>query len=77
MGADLSKMKHAGVASFMALFVGAFFSFNMGYTDVISMATIGAGACPYIVGPVTGSALGASSDVMAISIAAGVSKIFI
>ncbi len=38
------------------------------------MATIGAGACTYIVGPVTGSALGASSEVIAISIAAGVVK---
>ena len=38
------------------------------------MATIGAGACTYIVGPVTGAALGVSSDVIAISIAAGVVK---
>src|SRR5680860_296124 len=68
MGADLSKMKHAGMASFISLFagvflsffIGAFLAFNMGYTDVVSMATIGAGACTYIVGPVTGSALGAS-----------------
>ncbi len=41
------------------------------------MATIGAGACTYIVGPVTGSALGVSSDVIAISIAAGVVKTII
>ena len=45
-----------------------------GYTDAISMATIGAGAVTFIVGPVTGAALGASSDVIALSIAAGVIK---
>ncbi len=82
MGADLSKMKQGGMASFVSLFagviitffIGALLAFNLGYTDVVSMATIGAGACTYIVGPVTGSALGASSDVMAISIATGVCK---
>ena len=33
-----------------------------------------AGACTYIVGPVTGSALGVSSEIIAISIATGVVK---
>ena len=82
MGAQLSKIKAAGVAGVVALFagvivtfyVGAILAYFMGYTDVKSMATIGAGACTYIVGPVTGSALGVSSDVIAISIAAGVVK---
>lgn len=82
MGADLEKIKHAGLAGVIALFVGVFFSFflgvliayAMGYSDSVSLATIGAGACTYIVGPVTGGALGASSEVMAISIAAGVVK---
>ena len=46
----------------------------MGYHDAKSIATIGAGACTFIVGPVTGSAVGASSDVIAISIAIGVIK---
>jgi malonate transporter MadM subunit len=46
----------------------------MGYSDAESITTIGAGACTYIVGPVTGSAIGASSDVIAISVAAGVIK---
>jgi len=32
------------------------------------MTTIGAGAVTYIVGPVTGAAIGASSDVIALSI---------
>lgn len=82
MGAQLSKIKAAGAAGVLALFagvivtfyVGAILAYFMGYTDVKSMATIGAGACTYIVGPVTGSALGVSSDVIAISIAAGVVK---
>ena len=82
MGAQLSKIKAAGVAGVVALFagvivtfyVGAILAYFMGYTDVKSMATIGAGACTYIVGPVTGAALGVSSDVIAISIAAGVVK---
>ena len=46
----------------------------MGYPDPKSMTTIGAGACTYIVGPVTGAAIGADSDVIAISIATGVIK---
>ncbi len=35
---------------------------------------MGAGAATYIVGPVTGSALGASSQVIALSVAAGLVK---
>ncbi len=82
MGADLEKIKNAGLAGFISLFLGVFIAFFfgaatayvLGYTDAESMATIGAGACTYIVGPVTGSALGASSEVIAISIATGVVK---
>ena len=82
MGADIDKMKHAGVAGTIALligvtmafFVGATLAYFLGYKDAESMATIGAGACTYIVGPVTGTALGASSEVIAISIATGVVK---
>jgi malonate transporter MadM subunit len=82
MGADLNKIRKAGLAGLIALFTGvtvAFFigaavALSLGYTDAVSMTTIGAGACTYIVGPVTGAALGAGSDVIAISIAAGVVK---
>jgi malonate transporter MadM subunit len=82
MGADFNKIKQAGPAGIISLIVGVSFSFFlgviiavlMGYADPISLATIGAGACTYIVGPVTGSALGASSEVIAISIATGVMK---
>lgn len=82
MGAEIEKMKQAGLAGGIALlvgvtlsfFIGAAFAYGLGYTDPESMATIGAGACTYIVGPVTGTALGASSEVIAISIATGVVK---
>jgi len=85
MGADFDKIKQAGLAGTISLFVGVFFSFflgvvlavALGYTDAVSLATIGAGACTYIVGPVTGSALGASSEVIAISIATGVVKVIV
>lgn len=82
MGADLEKIKQAGLAGVISLFLGVFIAFFfgaliayfLGYSDSESLATIGAGACTYIVGPVTGSALGASSEVIAISIATGVVK---
>ncbi len=82
MGASYYEIKKAGLAGLLSLLVGitlAFFlggtiGYLMGYTDVKSFTTIGAGACTYIVGPVTGSAIGASSDVIAISIATGVIK---
>lgn len=82
MGADLNKIKQAGPAGVIALFFGVAFSFfggvliayALGYRDAESLATIGAGACTYIVGPVTGSAVGASSEIITISVAAGVVK---
>ena len=54
--------------------VGAVVAIAFGYTDAISITTIGAGAITYIVGPVTGAALGADSTVVAMSIATGVFK---
>lgn len=82
MNADLDKIKAAGLAGFISLIVGVTFSFLIGvllsilfgYTDAVSITTIGAGACTYIVGPITGYALDASSEVIAISIATGVIK---
>ena len=82
MSADISKIKQAGLAGVISLFVGitiAFFTgaliaIIMGYSDIVSITTIGAGACTYIVGPVTGTALGASSEVIAISVATGLVK---
>ncbi|MDX5338875.1 MAG: malonate transporter subunit MadM [Cyclobacteriaceae bacterium] len=54
--------------------VGAVLAWIMGYRDAVSICTIAAGACTYIVGPVTGGALGASSEVIALSIGTGVVK---
>lgn len=82
MGASFVVMRQTGWVGALSLFIGIVLSFIAGvavgllwgYTDAISLTTIGAGACTYIVGPVTGAAIGASSDVMALSIAAGVVK---
>lgn len=82
MGASFTEIKRTGLVGILSLFIGVMLSFFvggsiaylMGYTDAKSFATIGAGACTFIVGPITGSALGASSDVIAISIAIGVIK---
>lgn len=82
LGASFSEIKKTGLIGLLCLVIGtvaAFFiggsiGYLMGYTDAKSFATIGGGACTFIVGPVTGSAVGASSDVIAISIAIGVIK---
>jgi malonate transporter MadM subunit len=54
--------------------VGVAVAYGFGQRDPIALATIGAGAVTYIVGPVTGAAIGASSDIIALSIATGVVK---
>ena len=81
-GVQLDEIRRAGAGAIVALFAGVISSFIIGatvayafgYTDPVSMTTIGAGAATYIVGPVTGTAIGASSDVIALSIAAGLVK---
>ncbi|HEY6612367.1 MAG TPA: malonate transporter subunit MadM [Pseudomonas sp.] len=81
-GVNPAELKRAGASGVLALFVGIFASFvagagvalAFGYTDAVSLTTIGTGAVTYIVGPVTGAAIGASSEVMALSIAAGLIK---
>ena len=81
-GADLSALRKAGLVGSLSIVIGVFVSFisgvvvalGFGYTDPIALTTIGAGAATYIVGPVTGTALGASSDVIALSVAAGLVK---
>ncbi len=82
VGASFSEIKRAGLVGILSLFIGIITAFTiggcigffMGYTDPKSFTTIGAGACTFIVGPITGSAIGATSDVIAISIAIGVIK---
>lgn len=81
-GADLREIKKCGLPGVLSLLigivsayvVGVALAYAFGYHDTVSLATIGAGAVTFIVGPVTGAALGASSEVIAISIAAGVVK---
>lgn len=81
-GVNFDEIRRAGVGAALSLVVGVFGAFvvgaavayGFGYTDPVSMTTIGAGAATYIVGPVTGSAIGASSEVVALSIAAGLVK---
>lgn len=81
-GADLREIKKVGVVGVLSLLFGLITSwiagvgiaYALGYRDSISLCTIGAGVATFVVGPVTGAALGASSEVIAISIAAGVVK---
>lgn len=61
-----------GVAS--AFVAGAAVAWAFGYRDAVSLTTIAAGAATFIVGPVTGTAVGATGDVIALSVAAGVVK---
>ena len=65
------------LGTLLPFIVGASVAWSMGYSDAVSMTTIGAGAVTYIVGPVTGAAIGATSDVMALSIATGLVKAII
>jgi malonate transporter MadM subunit len=80
-----AEARRAGWIGALALLLGTVLPFVVGvsvarafgYTDAVSLTTIGAGAVTYIVGPVTGTAIGASSEVMALSIATGVIKAII
>lgn len=81
-GAELEALKRAGFVAAASVVIGVVLSFvvgaivavSFGYTDAVSISTIGAGAATYIVGPVTGTALGADSAVIALSVAAGLTK---
>lgn len=81
-GVEMREIRQAGFRGVVALFAGVLFSFvagagvaiAFGYTDPVDITTIGAGTVTYIVGPVTGTTLGASSEVVALAIAAGLVK---
>lgn len=81
-GATLADMRRCGLGGIVSLLLGVVLSFVIGatvalafgYTDAVSVATIGAGAVTYIVGPITGAAIGASSELIALSIAVGLVK---
>ena len=81
-GANFSDLKSSGKAGIFSLFFGVILSFSIGaivaiafgYDDPKDITTIGAGTVTFVVGPVSGSAIGASSEVIALSIAAGLVK---
>ena len=81
-GVHLSELKKAGIAGVISIFAGVIVSFVVGamiavmfgYTDPTAITTIGAGAVTYIVGPVTGEAIGASDTIITLSVAAGLVK---
>ena len=81
-GAKFSDLRSSGKAGILSLFFGVILSFILGalvaiafgYEDPKDITTIGAGTVTFVVGPVSGSAIGASSDVIALSIAAGLVK---
>ena len=81
-GVRFDEIRKAGLGAGLGLILGVLGSFMVGglvayafgYRDAVSVTTIGAGAATYIVGPVTGTAIGAGSDVVALSIAAGLVK---
>jgi malonate transporter MadM subunit len=81
-GVRMDEFRSTGLTGIVSLlagvltsfFVGACVAYAFGYTDAVSMTTIGGGAATYIVGPVTGTALGATDEVVALSVAAGLVK---
>jgi malonate transporter MadM subunit len=81
-GVRIEELKKAGLAGMLSIVIGTFGAFVIGvviayafgYRGTVDLTTIGAGAVTFIVGPVTGTAIGASSDIIALSIAAGVVK---
>ena len=81
-GVDVAELKKAGAAGVAALVVGlvvpfvvgALAAYATGYRSAADLTTIGAGAATYIVGPVTGEAVGASPAVQTVAFAAGLIK---
>jgi len=81
-GAKFSEIKKSGLVGIISLFIGVIMSFAVGsivafafgYHNAKDMATIGAGAATFVVGPVTGAALGVDSTVITISVAVGLIK---
>ncbi|WP_075351108.1 malonate transporter subunit MadM [Algoriphagus marinus] len=82
ISASFLLIKKSGLAGMISLLLGLIIFFTVGvalgwawgFRDAVTLTTIGAGACTYIIGPVTGAAIGASSDIIALSIGIGVVK---
>ena len=81
-GASIEEVKKCGwacpislvVGVVSAFFIGAVVAVSFGYTDPVSITTIAAGAVTFVVGPITGTALGAASEVLALSVTVGLVK---
>ena len=81
-GVRIEDLRASGVHGMVSLVLGLVVAFaagivvawGFGVRDPVALTTLGAGAATYIVGPVTGAALGASSEMIALSIAAGLVK---
>jgi malonate transporter MadM subunit len=81
-GVRMEEFRKTGISGIVSLLAGVIVSFIVGvcvayafgYRDAASLTTIGGGAATYIVGPVTGTALGVESEVIALSVAAGLIK---
>ena len=81
-GASIDEVKKCGWACPISLIVGVVSAFligavvavSFGYTDAVSITTIAAGAVTFVVGPITGTALGAASEVLALSVTVGLVK---
>ena len=81
-GASIQEVKKCGwacpisllVGVTSAFFIGAIVAVSFGYTDAVSITTIAAGAVTFVVGPITGTALGAASEVLALSVTVGLVK---
>ncbi|MCR4399191.1 MAG: malonate transporter subunit MadM [Firmicutes bacterium] len=81
-GAKFEELKKAGLIGLLSLLlgivgsfvVGVVLAYAMGVRNPEDLTTIGAGTCTFIVGPVTGAAVKASSAAVTLSIAAGIVK---
>lgn len=81
-GVQFHELVKSGFIGIVSLLLGLLLSFAaggaiavvFGYRDAPSITTIGAGAATYIVGPITGTAVHASSDVLTLSVATGLVK---
>ena len=81
-GASIQEVKKCGWACPISLLVGVISAFaigaivavSFGYRDAVDITTIAAGAVTFVVGPITGTALGAASEVLALSVTVGLVK---
>lgn len=81
-GASIQEVKKCGIACPISLVVGVVSAFmigavvavSFGYREAVDIATIAAGAVTFVVGPITGTALGAASEVIALSVTVGLVK---